>query len=323
MMRPFRFTAQVPDLAAPSKEWRDAVARIGELGFDTLALADHFTGGYQVEPFVALAAAASATELRLQTAVLGVDYRHPVLVHRMAATLDVISDGRVELGLGAGWMRSDYDAAGIAYDAPGTRIERLAEHVAVLKGLFVGEPFTYAGEHYVVNDLVGVPTSVQRPHPPLLIGGGGPRMLRLAAREADIVGINANLSAGSVGGDAAVLDVGWESMAEKVGWVRDAAAAHGRDPASIELSMAQWLLHVSASTEANDAVLHKVAARVGVAPEWIEAAPGVLVGSVARCVEKLLELRERLGISYVQVHAGPRGVPLEAFAPVIASLTDR
>jgi len=322
-MRAFRFTAQLPDLVAPAKEWRDAVAQVDALGFDTLALADHFTGGYQTEPFVALAAAAGSTTLRLQTAVLGVDYRHPVLVHRMAATLDVVSEGRVELGLGAGWMRSDYDAAGIAYDTPGRRIERLTEQITILRGLFTGEPFDFKGEHYVIDGLRGVPDPVQRPHPPLLVGGGGRRMLRLAAREADIVGVNANLSAGTVGGEAAVLDVGWDSMAEKVGWVRDAATAHGRDPDDIELSMAQWLLHVSPSAAANQAVLDKVAGRVGVAPEWIEAAPGVLVGSVARCVEKLLELRERLGITYVQVHAGPRGVPLDAFAPVIAALVGR
>lgn len=321
-MRPFRFTAQVPDIGGSITAWRDDLARIEGMGFSTVALADHFTGGYEVEPFVALTAAAMTTDLRVQTAVLGVDYRHPVLVHRMAATLDVLSEGRLELGLGAGWMRSDYEAAGLPYDRPGTRIERLAEHIAVLKGLFSGEPFTFKGEHYVIDGLRGVPAAVQRPHPPLLIGGGGRRMLRLAGREADIIGVNANLSAGDIGGHS-VLDVGWESMAEKAAWVRQGAVAAGRDPDTLELSMAQWLLHVNESASANEAVLAKLAARVGVDPVWLEAAPGVIVGSVNRCVEKLLELRERLGISYIQVHAGPRGIDLEPVTPVIAALSGR
>ncbi len=122
------------------------------------------------------AAAMESTRLRVQTAVLGNDYRHPVVTHRMAATLDVMSEGRLELGIGAGWMLSDYLAAGLAYDRPGVRIERLAESIAVLKGLFAGEPFTFTGVHFTVRQLVGVPAAVQRSHPPLLIGGGGPRL---------------------------------------------------------------------------------------------------------------------------------------------------
>ena len=321
-MNAFRFTAQLPDIDGSMAAWRDDLARIEALGIGTVALADHFTGGYELEPLVALTAAAMATNLRVQTAVLGVDYRHPVLVHRMAATLDVLSEGRLELGLGAGWMRSDYEAAGLSYDRPGVRIERLAEHIAVLRGLFSGEPFTFKGEHYLIDGLRGVPAAVQRPHPPLLIGGGGRRMLRLAGREADIVGVNANLSAGDIGGHT-VLDVGWESMAEKVAWVREGAVAAGRDPDTLELSMAQWLLHVDESASANEAVLTKIAGRVGVDPAWLEAAPGVVVGSVSRCVEKLLELRERLGISYIQIHSGPRAVDLEPVAPVIAALSGR
>jgi probable F420-dependent oxidoreductase len=253
---------------------------------------------------------------------LGVDYRHPVLVHRMAATLDVVSEGRLELGLGAGWMRADYDAAGLSYDPPGARIDRLTEAIAIVKGLFSGEAVTFKGTHYVIDGLVGVPTAVQRPHPPLLIGGGGRRMLRLAGREADIVGVNANLRAGDIGTHS-VLDVSWEGMADKVAWAREGAVGAGRDPDAIELSMAQWLLHVDDSRRVTDAMLTKLGSRLRVDPEWLEAAPGVVVGSVSRCVEKLEELRERLGISYIQVHAGPRGVDLEPVAPVIAALSGR
>jgi alkanesulfonate monooxygenase SsuD/methylene tetrahydromethanopterin reductase-like flavin-dependent oxidoreductase (luciferase family) len=146
-------------------------------------------------------------------------------------------------------------------------------------------------------------------------------MLRLAGQEADIVGINANLNAGDIGGHS-VLDVGWEAMTEKVGWAREGAVAAGRDPDSLELSMAQWLLHVSESGSANEALLTKLAGRLGVEAGWLEAAPGVVVGSVSRCIEKLVELRERLGISYIQIHSGPRSVDLQQAAPIVAALAD-
>ena len=157
-VRPFRFTAQVPDVTGTVGEWRKELCRLEDMGFSTVALADHFTGGYTLEPFVMLTAAAmESTRLRVQSAVLGNDYRHPVLVHRAAATLDVMSEGRLELGIGAGWMRSDYVAAGLTYDRASERIDRLAESIAVLKGLFSGEPFTFVGDHVIVRDLVGVP----------------------------------------------------------------------------------------------------------------------------------------------------------------------
>src|SRR5262245_12380144 len=196
MAHPFRFTAQVPDLTGSPEEWRTELARIEGAGFSTVAIADHFTAGYTLDPLVVLThVAAHTTTLRIQTAVLGNDYRHPVQTHRMAATLDLVSNGRLELGLGAGWMRTDYESAGLSYDRPGVRIDRLEESIAILKGLFGDEPFTFEGEHFRVHELIGVPETVQRPHPPLLIDGGGQRMLRLAGREADIVGVNANLSA--------------------------------------------------------------------------------------------------------------------------------
>jgi probable F420-dependent oxidoreductase len=303
-------------------KWRDAVAAIEDAGFDAVAVADHFTGGYTIEPLVTLTAVALATtRLRLQTAVLGNDYRHPVLVHRMAATLDVLSEGRLELGLGAGWMTSDYEAAGLRYDPPGRRIDRLEETIAIVKGLFGADPFTYAGETFEVRDLNGLPKPVQHPHPPLLIGGGGRRMLRLAGREADIAGINANLKAGAVGGPEAINDISPERLAEKVAWVREGALAAGRDPDDIELSMAQWLLHITPSASDAATILDKMAAATGVDPTWLEGAPGVLVGSVSRCAEKLHDLRDSIGISYVQVDAGPRSTAsVDAVAPLIQQL---
>jgi probable F420-dependent oxidoreductase len=284
-----------------------------------VALADHFTGGYTMEPLVTLTAAAVCSGLRVQTAVLGLDYRHPVLVHRSAATLDLLSEGRLELGLGAGWMSSDYEAAGLVMDPPRVRIDRLEETLDVLEALFGEDPVTYRGEHVTVEGLRGVPRAVQRPHPPFLIGGGGKRMLRLAGRRADIVGVNANLAAG-VPGRHSVLDVSWEGMMQKIEWVREGAETAGRRLSDVELSMAQWLLYVTESQTEAEALLAKMADRLDVAPDWLERAPGVLVGSAARVAEKLQETRDRLGISYFQVQAGPRSVDLTGVAPVIASL---
>jgi probable F420-dependent oxidoreductase len=290
------------------------------MGFCTVALADHFTGGYALEPLVVLTAVAMEnTSLRVQTAVLGNDYRHPVLTHRMAASLDVLSGGRLELGIGAGWMRSDYVAAGLPYDSAGERVSRLTESIAVLKGLFSGKPFTFAGTYYSVSQLVGLPECVQRPHPPLLIGGGAPRMLRLAGREADIAGINANLSGGDIGGHS-VADVSWERMMEKVEWVREGAESAGRSIDDIELSMATWLMLVTDDTHEAATLVEKMAGRLGVDPAWLEDAPGVLVGSSARCIEKLEMLRERLRISYVQVYSGPRSTDVRGIGRVVSQL---
>jgi probable F420-dependent oxidoreductase len=255
----------------------------------------------------------------VQTAVLGNDYRHPVLTHRMAATLDVLSCGRVELGVGAGWMESEYAAGGIPFDRPGVRISRLEEAIEVLKGLFSGKPLSFRGSWYTISELVGEPQAVQAPHPPFLIGGGGRRVLRLAGREADIVGINANLGAGT--GVGSITDVSAEGILDKVGWARQGATESGRSGDDIELAMAQWLLHVTPSAVDARAVLEKVGARTGLDPAWLEAAPGVLVGSVARCTEKLHELRDRFGISCVQLDAGPRSTAsIDVVAPIVAAL---
>ena len=175
-MHPFRFAATMPAPEPPLADWHAQLRHLEDLGLSSVVAADHFTGGYSFEPMVALTAAAAATtRLRLQTGVLGNDYRHPVLVHRMAALLDVVSDGRLVLGLGAGWMISDYEAAGIALDPPGERVDRLAEALTVIKGLFGPEPFDFTGEHYALRELDGLPKPVQHPHPPLFVGGGSPR----------------------------------------------------------------------------------------------------------------------------------------------------
>lgn len=179
--RRFRFGAQM-SFAATRDEWVAKARRVEELGYSTLSVPDHFDD--QLAPFPALmAAAAATTTLRVGTLVLDNDYRHPLLTAKEAATVDLLSGGRLELGMGAGWLRSDYEQSGIGCDPPAVRIERLGEGLAVVKGLLAGGKFSFCGLHYTVTHHAGTPQPVQRPRPPILVGGGGRRILTLAARE--------------------------------------------------------------------------------------------------------------------------------------------
>jgi probable F420-dependent oxidoreductase len=319
-VHPFRFTATMPPPTQPLAAWHAELRHLEDVGLSAVVAADHFTGGYAFEPMVALtAAAACTTRLRLQTGVLGNDYRHPVLVHRMAALLDVVSDGRLVLGLGAGWMTSDYDAAGIELDPPGVRVSRFAEALHVVKGLFADQPFDFAGKYYTIAGLDGLPKSVQRPHPPLFVGGGSPRVLRLAGQEADIIGINASLRAGELGAHA-VRDLSRERVAEKIGWVRAGADAAGREFAALELEMNHWLARVTPTAAAARDLLERIASRQGVDAELLAESPSVLVGTESQIVDALRAGREELGISNIQLDAGFPTPDLDAFAPVIADL---
>ncbi len=310
----------MPAPSAPLDRWQDELRALEALGIDTVVAADHFTQGYSFEPMVALTAAAgSTTTLRVQTGVLGNDYRHPVLVHRMAAVLDVVSEGRLTLGLGAGWMTSDYEAAGIVLDPPGVRVDRFEESLTVITGLFADDPLTFVGKHYTVTALDGLPKPVQRPHPPLFVGGGSPRVLAIAGRHADVVGINASLRAGELGAHA-INDLSCERVHEKIGWVLDAAEAAGRGRDTIELEMNHWLAKVTPSAAAAKDLLERVAQRNGVDPELLATSPSVLVGTEAQLVDTLRARRERFGISHLQLDAGFPTPDLHAFAPVIAAL---
>jgi probable F420-dependent oxidoreductase len=322
MRHPFRFAATLPAPAPPLPAWHGALRRLEDLGVDTLVAADHFTQRYAAEPTVALTAAAGATtSARLQTGVLGNDYRHPVLVHRMAALLDVVSEGRFVLGLGAGWMTSDYEAAGIELDEPAVRVDRFEEAIRVIKRLFGDEPCTFEGRHYRVESLDGLPKPVQRPHPPFFVGGGSPRVLRIAGREADVVGVNASLRAGELG-EHAIRDLADDQVLRKVGWVREGAAAAGRDLDTIELEMNHWLARVTASTAETDEFLARVAARYGVDPTLLAGSPSVLVGTVEQCIGTLQARRERFGFNVLQLDAGFPNPGIEDFGPVIAALSD-
>lgn len=315
-----RFSVSAPAWAGSLDAWQADLRRLEDAGFHAVVAADHFTAGWDVEPLVTLTAAAlSTTTLRVQTGVLGNDYRHPVLVHRAAATLDALSGGRLILGLGAGWLTSDYEAAGIPLDAPGTRVERLEEAVAVVKGLFRAEPLHHEGRHYRIDGLQGVPACVQRPHPPLFLGGGSPRVLRLAGREADIVGIVASLRAGTLGRDA-VVDLSRESVEQKLGWVREGIAASGRTTDDVTVEINHWLVRVTGTEAEADAFLEKMADRYDVAPEILRESPAVLVGTVAQLVDVVRARHEQLGISYFQLDAGFPPADVESLFPLVEAL---
>jgi probable F420-dependent oxidoreductase len=310
----------MPAPTAPIDDWQAALRELEDLGISTVVAADHFTQGYAFEPLVALTAAAGCTtRLRLQTGVLGNDYRHPVLVHRMAAVLDVVSGGRLTLGLGAGWMTTDYEAAGIALDPPAVRVDRFEEALSVITGLFADEPLTFKGEHYVITELDGLPKPVQRPRPPIFVGGGSPRVLRIAGRHADIVGINASLRAGELGAHA-INDLSFARVREKIGWVRDAADDAGRAPGAIELEMNHWLAKVTPTAAAARDLLERVAQRNGVDAELLASSPSVLVGTADQIVDTLRTRRDELGISHLQLDAGFPTPDLHAFEPVIVEL---
>ncbi len=221
MSTPFRFSVQA---ASPesAEGWREQARRIEALGYSSLLMPDHYVGTpLAVMPALAFAAEATTT-LRIGMLVLGNDYKHPAVTAKEAATLDVLSGGRLEFGLGAGWMRADYDALGLPYDSAGVRIDRLAEAIDVIKGAWAPGSFSFFGEHYEIRDYDAVPKPIQQPHPPILLGGGGRKMLRLAGRVADIVGINPNLRVGVVTADAA-RDSREDLVLEKIGWVREGA----------------------------------------------------------------------------------------------------
>jgi probable F420-dependent oxidoreductase len=307
MPRPFRFGVQTKT-AGSRRAWRETIRKIDDLGYGTVTLPDHFDD--QLAPSVALMAAADASDrLLLGTLVWCNDYRHPVVLAKEAATLDLLTDGRLELGLGAGWMRADYDQAGMDYDRPGVRIERMVETLHILEGLFGDGPFSFDGRHYTVQGLEGTPKPLQLPHPPFLIGGGGPRFLRLAGRHADIVGINFNLAAGALTSDVGA-DATAERYAEKLSWVRDGAGDRFDE---LELHVRVFLTSVTGDRLG---MAEALSAGVGLTVEEGLASPYALVGSPAQIAEDLRERRERFGISYIAVGQEV----IEDFAPVVAEL---
>lgn len=294
-----------------AKEWRETARRIESMGYSGVYTPDHFDE--QLAPMSALMAAADATStLRIGSLVFDNDYRHPVVLAKEVATLDVLSEGRFDLGLGAGWMVKDYDESGIPFDPPGARIERMEEAVKILKGIFTNEKFSFSGKHYSINGIEGTPSPVQKPHPPILIGGGGRKMLSVAGREADIVHINFNLSEGRI--NATMARTGFASaMAEKVQWVRQAA---GDRFEQLEMGLTVFVATV---TDDRDSIASAMATALRAEPQDILDVPFFLLGTIDQMVEELRTRRERYGTSFVIVP----GESAEALAPLVERLAGR
>jgi probable F420-dependent oxidoreductase len=302
MPRPFRFG--VSGGRATRAEWLELARKADDLGYSTLLLPDHF--GRQLAPLPALLAAAMATpRLRVGTIVIDNDFRHPALLAKEAATVDLMTDGRFELGIGAGWLEADYRASGLPYDPPGLRVARLTEAVQILRAFFNADgPVAFEGRFYRVNGLEPYPMRKV----PLLIAGTRPRMLQLAGRCADIVGLEDHQFAERSIGSARIHVA---DSAEQVKIVREAAGARFAD---LELNV------FAARTEVTDDRAGAVGAfvnQLGLTAQQIDASTSFLVGSVESIVEQLKERRERLGISYVMVWDRV----MDAFAPVVARLS--
>jgi probable F420-dependent oxidoreductase len=311
MPHPFRFGVQLSSL--PRDGWVERLRQVESLGYATVFWPDHF--GPQWEPVAAQAAAAAVTtRLRVGSLVYDVDYRHPVVLAKAAATIHLLSGGRCEFGIGAGWMESDYVEAGIPYDRPGVRIARLAEAVEIIRGMWSQERTSFEGRHYRIREIARAAELPAGDAPRVLIGGGGPRVLRLAGRLADIVGINPALPEGRVT-QATAADMAPERIAEKVGFVREGALAAGRDPDAIEWST---LVFVTAVTDDPKSLREALAQRTGMTPEQIADCPLFLTGSAQEIREGLLRRREAHGLSYVVIQGQDPAV-LEGFAEAVVA----
>jgi probable F420-dependent oxidoreductase len=305
--RPFRFGVQVSH-ASSAKEWADLARRSEDAGYDVLTMPDHFTN--QLAPVPALMAAANATTtLRIGALVFDNDYKHPVVLAKELATMDLLCDGRTEIGLGAGWMISDYEQAGITYDSPKVRIDRFIEGLSVIRGALGPDAFSFSGDYYTISQYNGLPKPVQQPLPPILIGGGGPRVLGFAAREADIVGINGTMTAGVVGAEA-ISTMTAASVDEKVALV---AKAGSHRLSEIELNIRTFFVKV---TDDRASTINAISSMFSVPAELIDTSPFALIGSVDACIEQLLERREKWGFSYTIVGAEN----IDECAPIVAAL---
>lgn len=307
LMHPFRFgiTAARPPAGT---SWTDLARRAEALGYATFVMPDHLDD--QISPIGGLAAVAAVTSrLRVAAFVFANDYRHPLMLARELATLDVISNGRAELGIGAGWNTRDYRQLGLPYERAGVRIDRMLESLRLMKRLLAGERVTSDGPWYRLRDARLRPGPLQ-PHVPVLIGGGGPRMLRIAAREADVVGLLPQFDARG----RPIISQGTErETARKVAIVR---AAAGSQAAFERLELNVLVADAGLIGSGSSAVRSAAAAVKRAAPALVGGSPYVLYGTVRQVRETLLRRRERLGISYY-VWSSRR---MEEMAPVVEAL---
>lgn len=295
-MRPFEFLADVSGVLT-GEELATRARRAEELGYHAVVIPDHLLGS--LSPVVTLATVAAATStLRMSAFVMNNDLRHPAVLAQDLASIDVLSGGRLDVAIGGGWNKPEYDVIGLTFDPTPVRQARLAESITVLKQMFAGEQFSFAGEHYTITDYTAGPATVQRPHPPFFIGGGGRRTLTLAGREADIVGLSPRILRG---GKADARSLTFEAAAEKVGWVREGAGDRF-DALRLNIYPSMWPVTVTDDLRGEARrVIDALRTRTGIelTEQEVIDSPHLFIGSIDRLVEKFLQLREELGISSV------------------------
>ena len=318
--QPFRFAIQATN-ASGSREWREFARKVEQLGYSTLFLADHYLGPgpaqraartprQDLAPIAAIAAAAAHTKtLRVGCRVFCIDYHVPAVLAKEVATLDLLSDGRLELGFGAGWSGVEYDAMGLHFDTPGRRIAKLKEVIALVKAHCAGAELACTGTYVNVHGYQGTPQTVQRPHPPIMIGGGGKRVLTFAGREADVVSINTVPF--TVRNDDGLTPQ--EEAVRRFEYVRAAAGTRIGD---LDIESSPFFVAVIDSAATEDAY-QRMATKTGMAPEVLRDHPNVLVGPSDAIAETLEERRETLGANYITVQQWQA----ERFAPIVARLT--
>lgn len=309
--RKFRFG--VTTTGAPSAdEWKRKVEQIEDLGYLTLLVPDHFVEQMATIPALAMAAAYS-TSLRVGSLVCSNDFRHPIMLAKEAATMDMLSNGRFELGIGAGWLKTEYDAIGIPFDPPRRRVSRFEEAVQVIKTYFHDDPIKWDGTYYNVQAGKGLertPTPVQKPYPPILIGAGGRRMLSIAAREADIIGLTIKVQANGTGPDPSDIAT---TLAQKLEWVQAEAGDRFDD---IEFHIQTWAVVI---TEDREKAATQLTKSFPLPVEILLNTPYLLIGTIEEITEQIMDLRAQYGISYFSVFERH----MDEFAPVVDRLAEK
>jgi len=324
--RPFRFAVQSFN-AESAGEWRDRARKVEDLGYSALHVADHILGPgpaldrsqHPVQNLAAVPAmcfaAAATSELRIGCRVFCIDYRLPVMLIKEALTIDLLSEGRLELGLGAGWLADEYQAIGLKLDSPGRRIQRLENAIGAFRQFAGKESVKVSNSDVSWSEFEGIPKAfdvADSQLPPLMIGGGAPKILGLAGREADIVSLNFNNRSGMIGPDGVGLSTS-EETAKKIGWIKDGA---GRRFEALELEIGAYFTVVTPDPEP---VLGQFAQGFGLSADEMANHPHALIGSVEQIVETLQARREAFGISYITVG----DTAMEMFAPVVAQLAGK
>lgn len=308
----FRFIAPMPRLARDSRSWVDCLRRIEDYGFHAVAISEHFSQGWAMSSLTAMNFALAATSrLRAMPLVVNNDLHHPAILAKAIATADVLSDGRAALGIGAGWLADDYRALGVAQDPAALRIERLDEALGIITAFFEGGTVTRHGRYYDITGLEALPRPVQLPRPPILVGGGGRRMLALAARHADIIGLHPKLGPGGFDSTAAA-ELSKDSIQRKLRWVAAVAAEAGRATPETQFTCYDVNIAGTQVTPVRPGFSDYIASH----PDAFADSPASLGGDVAKCADDLARWNEDLGISYWNL-----GGNLEAIAPIVARLS--